>query len=294
MSSGSRRAAVAYVTTIVLVSMAVWIAHPGPPPAAAAATQLTQPVQPVQPARALQALRVCADPNNLPFSNARGEGFENAIARLVAQDLGRTLSYVWWPQRRGFVRHTLAAGTCDLIIGVPATFAMARPTRPYYRSTYVFVSRRDRHLHLRSLDDPALRQLRIGIQITGEDYANPPAAQALASRQIIENVRGFPVYGNYATPFPLDGVMSAVSAKAVDVAIVWGPLAGFVARHAGVPLDLVPVTPAIDQRVLRFTFDISMGVRRNDAELADRLNDVIERRAGDIRRILLSFGVPLV
>src|SRR4051794_36669798 len=91
-------------------------------------------------------LRVCADPNNLPFSNRRGEGFENAIAALLARDLGRTLAYAWWPQRRGFARNTLSAGACDVMVGVPSGYELAWTTRPYYRSTYVFVTRRDRHL----------------------------------------------------------------------------------------------------------------------------------------------------
>src|SRR3982751_4470520 len=136
-------------------------------------------------------LRVCADPNNLPFSNQRREGFENQIAEIVARDLHRRLTYFWLPQRRGFVRNTLEADQCDVVIGVPAESEMLRPTRPYYRSTYVFVSRQDRALHLRSFDDPRLKTLTIGIQVTGDDYANPPAAQALAARQIVQNVRGY-------------------------------------------------------------------------------------------------------
>src|SRR5881398_3515326 len=99
------------------------------------------------------ALRVCADPNNLPFSNDRGEGFENRIATLIARDLGEHVEYTWWAQRRGFVRNTLNTGSCDVILGVPAGYGMVRTTRPYYRSTYVFVTRRDRGLHITYLDD---------------------------------------------------------------------------------------------------------------------------------------------
>src|SRR5579871_6916877 len=104
-----------------------------------------------------RVLRVCSDPNNMPFSNSRREGFENKVADLVARDLGRRVEYFWAPQRRGFVRNTLAAQHCDVIMGVPARYELARPTRPYYRSGYVFVSRRDRRLDIRSLDDPRLR-----------------------------------------------------------------------------------------------------------------------------------------
>src|SRR3954470_23641542 len=130
--------------------------------------------------RRVPAVRVCADPNNLPFSNDRGEGFENEIARLVARDLGRELKYVWWAQRRGFVRNTLKAGLCDVIIGVPSSFELAETTRPYYRSSYVFVSLASRKLHLGSLDDPRLKHLRLGVQMIGDDFANSPPAHALA------------------------------------------------------------------------------------------------------------------
>src|SRR3982750_4009077 len=109
------------------------------------------------------ALRVCADPNNLPFSNIKQEGFENALARLIARELGDTLEYFWWPQRRAWVRHSVGEGKCDVAIGVPTAFEPMTTTRPYYRSTHVFVSRADRHYDLHSLDDPRLRQLRIGL-----------------------------------------------------------------------------------------------------------------------------------
>jgi mxaJ protein len=236
-------------------------------------------------------LRVCADPNNLPFSNQDGKGFENAIARLVARDLHRPLAYFWLPQRRGFIRNTLDAGRCDLVIGVPAPLKRLQTTRPYYRSSYAFVTRRDRRLRIDSFDDPRLKTLRIGIQITGEDYDNPPAAQALASRQIIQNVRGFPVYGDYSQPEPQRELIDAVADRRIDVAVMWGPLAGFYARRQSVALDLVPVSPAQDALV--FAFDIAMGVRREDQALRAALDALIVRRQSEIRTILVRFGVPL-
>jgi mxaJ protein len=240
------------------------------------------------------ALRVCADPNNLPFSNDKREGFENKIAALVAHDLGRALTYFWMPQRRGFVRNTLRANKCDLIVGVPSAYELVRPTKPYYTSTYVFVSRRDRGLHIHSLDDPRLKQLRIGIQITGEDYSNPPAAQALATRHIVANVHGYTVYGDYSRPDPTRGVIDAVAGGDVDVAIAWGPQAGFFARREAVPLEVQPVTPQQDGRFVRFVFPIAMGVRKDDAALAEAVDRIITRRRAEIRRILTEYGVPLV
>ena len=239
-------------------------------------------------------LRVCADPNNLPFSNDRREGFENKIADIVAHDLRRPVAYFWLPQRRGFVRNTLSANRCDVVIGVPAQFEPLRSTAPYYRSTYVFVARRDRRLHLRSFDDPRLKTLTIGVQVTGDDYSNPPAAQALASRQIVQNVRGYTVYGDYSKPNPPRGLIDAVANGAVDVAVAWGPLAGYFAKHERVPLEVTPVSPQADSRLVRFVYDISMGVRRDDAALAHALDEAIARRRDEIRRVLVDYGVPIV
>jgi mxaJ protein len=239
-------------------------------------------------------LRVCADPNNLPFSNRQGQGFENKIAELFARELNRPLAYFWSPQRRGFVRSTLQAGRCDVVMGVPAAqYGMVQSTRPYYRSSYAFVTRRDRHRRIRSFDDARLKALTIGIQVTGGDYNNPPAAQALASRQLIQNARGYTVYGDYARPDPQRDVVDAVADGRVDVAVVWGPIAGYYARAESVPLDVVPVSPEHDGPGVVFTFDIAMGVRRDDAALRQALDDVIARRRGEIRRILMAYGVPL-
>jgi mxaJ protein len=250
--------------------------------------------RPAEGRSARTALRVCADPNNLPFSNERGQGFENKIAALAARDMRRPLTYVWMPQRRGFIRNTLRANRCDVVVGVPTQLDALRTTHSYYRSVYMFVSRRDRQLHVRSFDDPRLTKLRIGIQITGDDYANPPAAQALASRRIIDNVRGYTVYGDYSRPNPPRGLIDAVADGRVDVAVAWGPLAGYFAQREAVPLELVPVSQADETPLVRFAFDISMGVRREDAALAEALNAIIARRQHEIRRILLSYGVPLV
>src|SRR5689334_1267113 len=212
-------------------------------------------------------LRVCADPNNLPFSNQKLEGFENKIADILARDLHKNVKYTWWAQRRGFIRNTLKAGECDVVIGLPAGFEMALVTRPYYRSTYVFVSRKDRHLNIHSFDDAALRTLKkIGVQIIGDDYANTPPVHALAKRGIM-NIAGYTVYGDYRTSNPPARIIDAVVKGDVDMAVVWGPLAGYFARRQTVPLDIVPVSPEVDLPFLPFVFDIAMGVRRGDQAL---------------------------
>ena len=238
-------------------------------------------------------LRICADPNNLPFSNQREEGFENEIASLIAQDFGQSLSYVWQPQRRGFVRSTLNAGRCDLIIGVAASFEMARTTKPYYRSTYVFVSRH-RPSPIRSFDDPRLRRMRIGIQIVGDDYSNPPPAQALASRHLVDRIRGFTVYGDYSQSAPQRAIVDAVAVGEIDVAAVWGPLAGYFAARQPVPLDVIPTEPSDRKTDLPLVFAISMAVQKNNDALRQKLDGFISRRQSDIDRTLRRYGVPLV
>ena len=238
-------------------------------------------------------LRVCSDPNNMPFSNRAGDGFENRIAELIARDLHRPLEYFWSPQRRGFIRTTLDAGRCDLVMAVPERSERVLTTRSYYRSAYAFVSRGGRSRAIRSFDDARLQNLVVGIQVTGDDYNNPPAAQALASRGIVSNVRGYMVYGDYSKPDPQRAIVDAVASGAIDVAVVWGPTAGYFARHQPVPMAVTPVAagaPATSP----FDFAIAMGVRRDDRTLQQTIDGVLVRRRADIRRVLAGFGVPLL
>jgi mxaJ protein len=244
--------------------------------------------------RAVTPLRVCADPNNLPFSNQRQEGFENRLADLFAADLATTVEYTWWAQRRGFLRSTLNAGLCDVVMGLPSSIELAQVTRPYYRSTYVFVTRRDRKLRFESFDDSALRSVRIGVPIIGDDGANAPPAHALSRRGIIDNVVGYSVFGDYTTASPPSRIIDAVAAGEVDVAMAWGPLAGYFAARQDVPLEIVPVQPQVDVPFLPFVFDISVAVRRGDVELLSRLEEVLERRRADIDAILADYQVPRV
>jgi mxaJ protein len=240
-------------------------------------------------------LRVCADPNNLPFSNAAGEGFENRIIALLAKDLGADARYTWWAQRRGAIRNTLGAGDCDVIPGVASSGEMTGTTDPYYRSTYVFVTRANRGLQsLASLDDPRLRTLRIGVQLVGDDGANPPPAVSLARRGIVDNVRGYMVYGDYADRMPQAAVVDAVARGDVDVAVVWGPTAGYFAARSGTPMVLTPVTPWLDGPQLPMVFDISMGLRREDRALRRELDGALARNREAIDRILDAYHVPRI
>lgn len=245
-------------------------------------------------AAARRVLRVCADPNNLPFSNQRGEGFENRIAELLAEDLDADLRYTWWAQRRGFIRNTLRAGSCDLVVGVPSSFELVLATRPYYRSTYVFVYPRESGLSVRSFDDPVLGRLRIGVPLLGDDGANPPPAHALVGRGLGSNVVGYSVFGDYTEDSPPSRLIAAVAAGEVDVAVAWGPLAGYFAPRQPVELEIVPVSPQIDLPFLPFVYDISMGVRREETAFRDEIDSFLVRRRAEIDGILEDYGVPRV
>ena len=278
MSSPSRRSLLLLVATLV---------------AAAAGCSSTQ-LQSAAPQRPQRVLRVVADPNNLPFSNEKCEGFENKIAEVIAKRMGARLEYAWRAQRRGFFRHAFDDDGGQLVLGVPAGFERALTTSPYYRSSYVFVWRKDRGLDLRSLNDPRLRELRVGVQLVGDDGADTPPAHALARRGIVNNVVRYTIYGDYAQPNPPTRIMDAVVRGDVDVAVVWGPLAGFYARRRDVPLEVSPVMPAVDPPGMRFAFSIAMGVRKDDPQLRDEIDGILTAEREAIERILDEFGVPRV
>jgi mxaJ protein len=244
-----------------------------------------------EPAR---EFRVCADPNNLPFSNQRGEGFENKLAELFAAELDAKLTYTWHAQRRGFFRETLRSEKCDVVMGMPSSLELALASRPYYRSTYVFVTRAADGHEITSMDDAVLRDLVIGVHMIGDDQMNTPPAHALEKRGIIQNVRGYMIYGDYREENPPARILDALAAGEIDVAIVGGPLAGFFARRQPVEMRITPVLPQIDLPFLPFVYDMSLGVRRGDTTFVRELEAVLERRQEDVQAILDEYGVPQV
>lgn len=246
------------------------------------------------PHTARRILKVCADPNNLPFSNERGEGFENQIAALAARELDADLEYFWWAQHRGFIRQTLGSGKCDVLMGVASASDRVLTTTPYYRSAWVFVSRADRRLDVRSFDSPALRQLRIGVHLVGDDGANTPPVHALERRHMAANLVGFQLTGDYSRPDPPSELLQAVICGEVDIAVAWGPLAGYFAKLQQVRLKLTPVSPAVDSPGVPMTYEISAGVRKQDRVLRQEIEGVFERRRTDLQHILDTFGVPRV
>lgn len=237
-------------------------------------------------------LRVCADPNNLPFSNSRGDGFENRIAALAARDFGDRLEYAYALQNERFIKHTLAAEKCDAILGVPAGMDELATTQPYYASTYVFLSRKTDHLAISSFADPRLRRLKIGVHLIGSE--STPPALVLAREGIIDNVRGYLIDADFSKPNPPARLVEAVSNGEIDIAVIWGPFAGYFSTKSRVSLDMIPVRDEARFAPLHFSFPIAMGVRKGDGSLRDRLNSFIAKERTEIRKILLDYRVPLV
>jgi quinoprotein dehydrogenase-associated probable ABC transporter substrate-binding protein len=245
-------------------------------------------------AQAKSEFRVCADPENLPFSNRQQEGFENKIATVMAKAFDTSPSYIWWGQRRGFIRNTMNAtlkeGRCNIMIGAPQGYDLVRTTKPYYRSTYVFVYRKDKGPQVKSLDDPILKKIKIGVHLLGEDYNNPPPVYALSRRGIVGNVVGFETF--YSAQNPPSRIIDAVASGQIDVAIVWGPAVGYFVKHQKVPMEMVPVPSG--KADLPFAFDISMGIKPGDDELRARVEKVLVMKHAEITAILKDYGVPLL
>lgn len=236
------------------------------------------------------ALRVCADPDNLPYSHRDGSGFENRLAQWLAEELHRPLQVAWLPLQRGFVRKTLGEGRCDVLLGVPAGLERVATTRPYYRSGYVFLSRPLAGQPLRGFDDARLKALRIGVQLPGDGAATPPG-QVLAQRGAVERVRGFEPLGEQPSA---QRAVQALAAGEIDAAVLWGPPAAFYARRAGVPLVLTPVRGTVAGAVSPFVFDIALALRPGDTELRAALEAALQRLQPRIEGLLAQYGVPLL
>ncbi len=234
----------------------------------------------------LKELRVCADPDNLPFSNRKSEGFENKIAELIAKELGVPLKYFWYPHQRGLVRRALTPGLCEVVISIPQGWDPVLWTKPYYRSTYVIVYPKSRKPQIKSLDDPILKQLKIGV------YVNSPPAEALGERGMQSNMVGYSPYFDYQEDRPGKIIEDVVAGK-IDAAIVWGPIAGYTVKKLNTTsLELVPLQDS-DQGI-PLSFQFSMGIREGTKGLKARLEQAINKKQDEIRKILEDYGVPLL
>lgn len=235
-------------------------------------------------------LRVCADPDNMPLSNQKGEGFEQKIAELIGKEWNTKVEYAWWPVRRGFFSRALNGRYCDVAIEAPGGLDMAGVTKPYFRSGYVFLTRKDRDLDVTSLADPRLKKLKIGVNILNSDAENTPPAMAL-SRYGVVGLTGFSTF--YTDEERPEDIVEAVANQVVDIAIVWGPLAGYFAKKSPVPLVLTPLAERDSLSDFPFRFNIGMGVRRRDRALRDSLDALLARKQPEIRAILEEYNVPM-
>lgn len=234
-------------------------------------------------------LRVCADPNNLPYSNEAREGIENRLAELIAHDMQAQVEYTWYAERRSFLKNSLGAGLCDVVMGVPQNLDNVATTRPYYTSTYVFVERQDRGLKIASLNDPRLEQLRIGIHLVSENYA--PPAHLLATRGIAKQLIGYRLTGKADEANPPARLIEAVAHGDVDVAIVWGPFAGYFAKLQNVPLAITPVTPSAFMQI-PFNYAMAVAVRKGDDALRAEIEAALARNCKQIDALVMEYGIP--
>jgi mxaJ protein len=235
-------------------------------------------------------IRVCADPDNLPASNQKGEGYENKIAELLAQSWGDKLEYAWWPVRRGFFSRALNGRYCDIAITAPAGLDMAGVTKAYFKSSYVMVYRKDSGLALRSLSDTTFRRLKIGVHLLNSDAENTPPAMAMSQFGSVGNLIGFSTFFSEGGERPED-IFQAVVDKKIDVAIVWGPMAGYFVRKMNAPLVVQPVQEdSVDG--IPFAFSMGMATRKRDRGLQDSLQQFLEQHGPAIHGILEDFGIP--
>ncbi|MGJ7458939.1 quinoprotein dehydrogenase-associated putative ABC transporter substrate-binding protein [Halomonas sp. MA07-2] len=231
-----------------------------------------------------EVLRVCADGNNLPFSNEAGEGFENRIAELMAEDLGVPLDYVWSPQVMGFVRNTLELRVCDVMIGAVAGYGFVQNTNEVYRSVYALVVPEDSELEASRLTDPALQGRRIGVVTE-----TPPLVPLRRTGAIIQS---YPLMVDTRVRAPVRDAIEDVVAGRTEAAVLWGPLAGYYAARATPPLRVIPLVD--DDSGARLDYRISMGIRQGEPHWKDWINDFIDRRQDEIHAILAEYGVPLL
>ncbi len=232
-------------------------------------------------------LRVCADPRNMPFSNEKGEGFENKLAELFAAKLQKKLDYVFFPQATGFVRMTLGAHRCDVIMGFPQGDDIAQGTNPYYRTSYALVSKRGSGLEdVATLEDARLKDKHIGI------VAGTPPATNMAVNGLMVNAKPYPLVIDTRIDSSAIAMIKDLTAGNIEAAVLWGPMAGFYAKNADPPLH---VTPLVKETTgPRLAYRIGMGVRAADQNWKRLLNRLIQENQPAINKILLDFGVPLL
>jgi quinoprotein dehydrogenase-associated probable ABC transporter substrate-binding protein len=234
-----------------------------------------------------KVLRVCADPHNLPFSNEQGEGFENKIAELLAAKLGKTLAYTWYPQTTGFIRNTLGAHRCDVVIGFPQGDELVQNTNPYYRTAYALVFKPGNGLEgITTLEDPKLKDKRIGV------VAGTPPATNIAVNGLMGKVKPYHLVVDTRVESSAEAMTKDIASGEIDLGVLWGPLAGYYAKQINPPLAIEPLTK--EKTGPRLIYRITMGVRAADQTWKRILNGLIQENQPALSNLLLGFGVPLL
>ena len=247
---------------------------------------LAQRPAPMQPG----LLRVCADPDDLPNSNKAGEGFENKLAELLATTWNSKLEYVWWAAPRGMMR--MLNGTySDVWLQIPAGYDLSGVTKPYYRTGYTFVRRKDGP-DITSLDDPRLKTLKIGVHLFAADGENTPPAMALSAHGVVGNLVGFSTTYSGGLDRPVD-IIQAVIDRKIDIALVWGPIAGYWSKQLGADLVLTPIENDSVTRI-PMAYSMGMAVRRRDREFKDSLEHFMTLKQPEILALLKEYGVPML
>jgi quinoprotein dehydrogenase-associated probable ABC transporter substrate-binding protein len=234
-----------------------------------------------------RVLRVCADPRNLPFSNEKGEGFENKLAELFAEKLQKKLDYMYFPQAAGFVRMTLAAHRCDVIMSFPQGDDLVQGTNPYYRTAYALIYKQGGGLdQVATLEDERLKGKRIGV------VAGTPPATNMAANGLMANAKPYPLMIDTRVDSSATAMIKDLMSDEIDAGILWGPLAGYYARQENPPLHVTPLVKETSGP--RLAYRIGMGVRHADQNWKRLLNRLIQENQPAIDKILLDFGVPLL
>ena len=232
------------------------------------------------------AFRVCSDPSNLPFSNDKGEGFENKIAELLAKKLNVPLKYTWYPNSIGFLRNTIRARRCDVVMGIVTGAELVQTTNPYYRSAYVMVTRKADNITADKIEDPALKELKIGLN------AGAPPADIVAQTGLAANVRPYDLYVDTRVQTPGKDMINDLAKKEIDVALLWGPIAGYFAAQHG---DELKVTPLLNEaRKNRMEFYITLAVRPGENKWKNDLNTLLRENKAEIDQILRDYHVPML
>ena len=231
-------------------------------------------------------LKVCADPSNLPFSDEKKEGFENKIAELLGAELGLKVDYAWFPQVIGFVRNTLRAHLCDLVMGTVAGDEIMQTTNPYYFTTYVMFYRSDKGLAFEGTQDPRLGSLHLGV------VAGTPPGDLLVRHELMAHAKPYALTVDTRSESPTHQMVQDVVDGTIDVGFLWGPIAGYYRKHDELPLALVPLKD--EPGAPRMEYHIAMGVRANEPEWRRRVNAAILKKQADITAILRDYGVPLL